>query len=189
MGNFVYNFVETGEYRYEVSAIFSWRGYFEPVTLDDTLEIIQYYPSRPVNNNKEYESVEFIPIIASLGSETTAAPLGNLSPFQGIATDIQGGIIANPVYNSNSDAWDTQQEQTNIDLRKYVVGYDKESYKYDLFGVCNHSGGCLGGHYTAFVKNANNKWYHFNDTSVSEVNKNNIITNKGYCYFYKKIKN
>jgi ubiquitin C-terminal hydrolase len=77
----------------------------------------------------------------------------------------------------------------NLDLSKYVVGYDKESYKYDLFGVCNHSGGCLGGHYTAFVKNANNKWYHFNDTSVSEVNENNIITNKGYCYFYKKIKN
>ena len=39
-----------------------------------------------------------------------------------------------------------------------------------------------------YVKNANNKWYHFNDTSVSEVNENNIITNKGYCYFYKKIK-
>ena len=77
----------------------------------------------------------------------------------------------------------------NLNLSKYVVGYDKESYIYELFGVCNHSGGCLGGHYTAFVKNANNKWYHFNDTSVSEINKNNIITNKGYCYFYKKITN
>ena len=76
----------------------------------------------------------------------------------------------------------------NLNLSKYVVGYDKESYIYELFGVCNHSGGCHGGHYTAFVKNANNKWYHFNDTSVSEVNENNIITNKGYCYFYRKIK-
>ena len=50
----------------------------------------------------------------------------------------------------------------------------------------NHSGGCLGGHYTAFAKNANNKWYHFNDTQVNEINENNLITNKGYCYFYKK---
>tara|TARA_B110000444_G_scaffold259863_1_gene304930 strand:+ start:5133 stop:6164 length:1032 start_codon:yes stop_codon:yes gene_type:complete len=75
----------------------------------------------------------------------------------------------------------------NLDLSKYVVGYDKETYKYDLFGICNHSGGCTGGHYTSIVKNANNNWYHFNDTSVTEINKNNIITNKGYCYFYKKI--
>ena len=77
----------------------------------------------------------------------------------------------------------------NLDLSKYIIGYDKESYKYDLFGICNHSGACLGGHYTAFIKNANNKWYHFNDTYVGEINDSNIITSKGYCYFYKKIKN
>ena len=35
----------------------------------------------------------------------------------------------------------------------------------------------MGGHYTAFIRNANNKWYHFNDTSVSEINESNIITN------------
>ena len=76
---------------------------------------------------------------------------------------------------------------TNLDLSKYVIGYDKHTYKYDLFGICNHNGGCLGGHYTSFVKNANGKWYHFNDTQVTEISENNIITNKGYCYFYKKI--
>ena len=73
-----------------------------------------------------------------------------------------------------------------LDLSKYIIGYDKDTYQYDLFGICNHSGGCLGGHYTAFAKNANNKWYHFNDTQVNEINENNLITNKGYCYFYKK---
>ena len=36
---------------------------------------------------------------------------------------------------------------TNLDLSKYILGYDKESFKYDLFGICNHSGGCLGGHF------------------------------------------
>ncbi len=77
----------------------------------------------------------------------------------------------------------------NLDLSKYVIGYDNKSYKYDLFGICNHSGNSLGGHYTSYVKNANNKWYIFNDTSVSEIKLNNIITNKGYCYFYKKIVN
>tara|TARA_B100000424_G_scaffold184899_1_gene143386 strand:+ start:409 stop:1431 length:1023 start_codon:yes stop_codon:yes gene_type:complete len=75
----------------------------------------------------------------------------------------------------------------NVNLSKYVIGYNKESYIYNLFGIINHSGGSLGGHYTCFVKNANNKWYHFNDTIVSEIDTNSLITNKAYCYFYKKI--
>jgi len=75
----------------------------------------------------------------------------------------------------------------NLDLTKYVVGYKKESYKYDLYGVCCHSGGVLGGHYTSYVKNANNKWYNFNDTSVSEVGVvDSIISPKAYCLFYRK---
>ena len=37
------------------------------------------------------------------------------------------------------------------------------------------------------IKNANNKWYNFNDVQVTEINENNLITNKGYCYFYKKL--
>jgi ubiquitin carboxyl-terminal hydrolase 8 len=75
----------------------------------------------------------------------------------------------------------------NLDLSEYVVGYKKESYKYELYGVCNHSGGVMGGHYTAYVKNANGKWYHFNDTIVSEVGLNDsIISPKAYVLFYRK---
>ena len=75
----------------------------------------------------------------------------------------------------------------NLDLSKYVIGYKKNSYKYELYGVCNHSGGALGGHYTSYVKNANGKWYHFNDTSVSEVGIiDSIISPKAYCLFYRK---
>jgi len=76
---------------------------------------------------------------------------------------------------------------TDLDLSKYVIGYKKESYVYDLYGICNHSGGTFGGHYTAFVKNANGKWYHFNDTSVNEVtNTKELITPRAYCFFYRK---
>ena len=75
----------------------------------------------------------------------------------------------------------------NLDLSKYVVGYNKETFVYDLYGVCNHSGSVLGGHYTSFVKNANEKWYHFNDNSVSEVAMSSqIISPKAYCFFYRK---
>ena len=74
----------------------------------------------------------------------------------------------------------------NLDLSKYVSGYKPKSYVYDLYGICNHSGSSLGGHYTAYVKNANDKWYEFNDTRVTEVKESNIITNKAYCLFYRK---
>ena len=75
----------------------------------------------------------------------------------------------------------------NFDLSEFVVGYKKESYIYDLYGICNHSGGVLGGHYTAFVKNANGKWYHFNDTNVTEVTDlQHLISPKAYCFFYRK---
>ena len=75
---------------------------------------------------------------------------------------------------------------TDLDLSKYVIGYNNNQYKYNLFGICNHSGGCLGGHYTSIIKHANDKWYIFNDTQIEEI-KSNFISNKNYCLFYKKI--
>jgi len=76
----------------------------------------------------------------------------------------------------------------NLDLSKYVSGYNSSSYKYDLYGVCNHSGGVMGGHYTAFVKHIDNKWIHFNDTNVEIVsNLDRIITPLAYCLFYRMV--
>ena len=42
-------------------------------------------------------------------------------------------------------------------------------YVYDLYGICNHGGNTWGGHYATYVKNADNNWYHFNDTHVSKL--------------------
>ena len=74
----------------------------------------------------------------------------------------------------------------NADFSRYVKGYNPTSYIYDLYGICNHSGSSLGGHYTAYIKNANGKWYEFNDTRVSEIKEENIITAHAYCFFYRK---
>jgi len=77
------------------------------------------------------------------------------------------------------------------DFSKYVHGYNPNSYVYDLFGVCNHHGGSpMGGHYTATIRNANNKWYACNDTLVKEMplTDNSIVSNLPYCMFYRKIK-
>ena len=75
---------------------------------------------------------------------------------------------------------------TDVDFSKYISGYQPENYVYDLFGVCNHLGGASGGHYTAYIKNANGKWYECNDTEVKEINSENIISTHSYCLFYRK---
>ena len=69
-------------------------------------------------------------------------------------------------------------------------GYNKDSYKYDLYGVCNHMGGVMGGHYTAFVCNSENQWLHCNDRTVDIVpNPDAIISPMAYCLFYRKKNN
>jgi ubiquitin carboxyl-terminal hydrolase 8 len=77
-----------------------------------------------------------------------------------------------------------------LDLSNYVRGYNASTYKYELYGICNHLGGVTGGHYTAFVKNADNVWTHFNDSSVEIVDDpNKIVTQLAYCLFYRKKNN
>lgn len=75
----------------------------------------------------------------------------------------------------------------DLDLSKYVCGYNKLSYKYDLYGICNHSGGIAGGHYTSYIKNANDIWYHFNDTGITKIdNERELVSPRAYCLFYRK---
>ena len=84
------------------------------------------------------------------------------------------------------------KKQNNIDiphiieLSKYVIGYKSGDNTYELYGVCNHSGVTHGGHYTANIKNANGKWYNYNDTSVNEIRPELVITAKAYCLFFRK---
>lgn len=74
----------------------------------------------------------------------------------------------------------------NLDLSKYVSGYSASIYKYDLYGICNHSGGVMGGHYTSFVKHVDEKWIHFNDTNVEILDNNQTVkTPLAYCLFYR----
>ena len=73
-----------------------------------------------------------------------------------------------------------------LDLCKYVCGYKKTNFVYDLIGICNHSGSLDNGHYTAFVKRSND-WFFCNDDIIQKVEStDHIITPYGYCLFYVK---
>lgn len=78
----------------------------------------------------------------------------------------------------------------NLDLSKYVVGYNKDIYKYKLFGICNHHGRVpFGGHYTSLVKlDKYPEWFEYNDENfITHKNDDKIITQKAYCLFYKRV--
>lgn len=74
-----------------------------------------------------------------------------------------------------------------LDLFEYVkAGNDATKSVYDLYGVVNHTGDAMGGHYFSYCKNRNGKWYNFNDTGVSEIDKSTIVTPMAYMLFYEK---
>lgn len=80
-------------------------------------------------------------------------------------------------------------EVDELDLSDFVEGYENENCKYELFGVCNHSGGTMGGHYTATIRTkytSHNEWHLFNDTNVSKTKFDGKNNTSGYCLFYRK---
>ena len=76
-----------------------------------------------------------------------------------------------------------------LDLSKYVCGYKPQSFKYELYAICNHSGNVYMGHYTSFIKNYTNNWYLFDDDNIQKVTEpKKVITPMAYCLFYRKKK-
>lgn len=71
-----------------------------------------------------------------------------------------------------------------LDLKNYVVG-DDNSHIYDLIGISQHFGNLSSGHYTALCKNLN-KWYEFDDESVSHCPENKVVNSSAYLLFYRK---
>ena len=56
-----------------------------------------------------------------------------------------------------------------LDMSKYMSEDNKEANlnQYSLKSVVVHKGNSEGGHYYAFIKTNNDKWYNFNDTQVT----------------------
>ena len=81
-----------------------------------------------------------------------------------------------------------------LNMSQYLIGENSiKNNNYELFAVAHHYGGMGGGHYVASAKNYfDEKWYNFNDSSVSsERNPNDVVSSSAYVLFYKhkEIKN
>ncbi|CAJ1881957.1 unnamed protein product [Sphenostylis stenocarpa] len=76
----------------------------------------------------------------------------------------------------------------NLDLSTYVVyGNSQSTNRYMLYAISCHYGGLGGGHYTAFVRYGDDKWYDFDDSRVEPVNEDMIKTPAAYVLFYRKV--
>ena len=58
---------------------------------------------------------------------------------------------------------------------------------YDLYGVSNHMGVLGGGHYTATcMDDSTEKWFNFNDSTVSDADVSETQSSVAYVLFYKQ---
>jgi len=63
----------------------------------------------------------------------------------------------------------------NLDVAPYLVpraGDIPDGTCYDLTAVCNHHGTMRQGHYTAFARGCDQRWYEFDDDRVTPVHPN-----------------
>ena len=78
----------------------------------------------------------------------------------------------------------------DLDLSSYADGYDKISCMLKLRSVGCHIGGLGGGHYFSICRHKNEKWYKYDDDTVSEFNiktDKNRLFRDGYILIYEKI--
>ncbi|XP_070394714.1 ubiquitin carboxyl-terminal hydrolase 15-like isoform X6 [Dermacentor albipictus] len=74
---------------------------------------------------------------------------------------------------------------TDLCMDDYIINRKHERAVYDLIAVANHYGGMGGGHYTAYAKNKETqKWYHFDDSSISSATEDNVVSKAAYVLFY-----
>ncbi|CAH1394190.1 unnamed protein product [Nezara viridula] len=68
----------------------------------------------------------------------------------------------------------------------YVQSNDHGDYRYSLYAVVVHKGTLSGGHYVAFIRRTNNKWFNCNDLLVIPVEIEEVLASEGYLLFYHK---
>lgn len=76
----------------------------------------------------------------------------------------------------------------NLNMKKYNLNFGtNKSNIYSLQSMGIHSGGLGGGHYYAICKNQlDKKWREYNDSSVSMINDENVLSYNPYLLIYKR---
>ncbi|KAI3806690.1 hypothetical protein L1987_22604 [Smallanthus sonchifolius] len=74
-----------------------------------------------------------------------------------------------------------------LDMAPYVSGKSDKSPIYSLYGVVVHvdtMNATFSGHYVCYVKNLQNRWFKFDDSTVKEVDLQHVLTKGAYMLLY-----
>jgi ubiquitin carboxyl-terminal hydrolase 8 len=74
----------------------------------------------------------------------------------------------------------------NLDINKYIGGYNKSESIYNLCGIIEHMGNTNEGHYISHNLNSNGNWYTYNDENVYEISKSDVTNRQAYILAYIK---
>ena len=92
-------------------------------------------------------------------------------------------------------AWSARSEKNStevripmqIDMSPFVKGPQGDGkLMYELYAVTHHFGGLGGGHYTAYGKHGN-RWFNFDDSSVSVLIDEVIDPRSAYVLFWRRV--
>lgn len=76
----------------------------------------------------------------------------------------------------------------DLDISNFISEENNNSnklYKYTLQCVINHTGGLNGGHYYTYARDEDtNIWYNYNDTTVTPIAKEYVVTASAYILYY-----
>lgn len=89
-----------------------------------------------------------------------------------IKKDKYSFISQEKISKKSNENQDVNQDENNQDLNNH----GENDGEFDLYGVLVHSGSSYSGHFYAYLRpNLGDKWYQFNDSTVSEVSEEEAI--------------
>jgi ubiquitin C-terminal hydrolase len=77
----------------------------------------------------------------------------------------------------------------NLDISPWIEGRDESNtYRYDLYAVCLHTGTAEYGHYKAYCKHfVSGDWFEFDDGTVQKILESDVVTPSAYMLFYRRV--
>ena len=64
---------------------------------------------------------------------------------------------------------------------------NQDGTTYKLFALTEHIGSLDEGHYIAYTKRHDGRWFEFNDERIKEVSEDDALNQKAYLLFYQRV--
>jgi hypothetical protein len=124
-------------------------------------------------NDFELFLADQIKSLRSGGNAASDRAIDMMDPSVPDLVDVNGNLSPDQMLE-NEEVFAETVQLTEEDIKKLVV--TKGEWIYELYAVLIHSGVSSGGHYYAYIKDSSDDtWWNFNDSSVTQINKDQVF--------------